>query len=267
MRSATAEVPPFMDEGFSRDAFHRGRFWLIQPKQSGHRSGMDAMMLAAAVPSGFKGRLADFGAGAGAAGLAVASRCPGAHVVLVENAAEMLDCAARTLADPGNADVARFASVLAADVSLAGKSRNAAGLADHRFDRVIRNPPFNAPNDRATPDTLKRAAHVGHAGLLDNWIRSAAAVVRPRGELAATMRPERLPALLAAMDGRFGGAEIMPIHPRDDKAAIRVVVRAMRGSRGKLRICPPLFLHERGSDRFCAKADAINNGLASLFGD
>ncbi|TIW14778.1 MAG: methyltransferase, partial [Mesorhizobium sp.] len=49
------------------DAFHRGRFWLVQPSQGGHRAGMDAMMLAAAVPSGFSGRLADFGAGAGAA--------------------------------------------------------------------------------------------------------------------------------------------------------------------------------------------------------
>ena len=59
-------------------------------KDAGHRAGMDAMMLAAAVPSGFAGRLADFGAGAGAAGLAVASRCPAAEVVLVENAPEML---------------------------------------------------------------------------------------------------------------------------------------------------------------------------------
>ena len=28
------------------DAFHRGRFWLVQPAKSGHRAGMDAMMLA-----------------------------------------------------------------------------------------------------------------------------------------------------------------------------------------------------------------------------
>ena len=77
------------------DAFHRGNFWLVQPKGAGHRAGMDAMMLAAAVPSGFAGRLADFGAGAGAAGLAVASRCPGARIVLVENAPEMLGFAER----------------------------------------------------------------------------------------------------------------------------------------------------------------------------
>ncbi|TJW38699.1 MAG: methyltransferase, partial [Mesorhizobium sp.] len=52
---------------------------MVQPKKAGHRAGMDAMMLAAAVPSSFAGRLADFGAGAGAAGLAVLSRCPDAE--------------------------------------------------------------------------------------------------------------------------------------------------------------------------------------------
>ena len=45
------------------DAFHRGDFWLVQPKGAGHRAGVDAMILAAAVPSAFSGRLADFGAG------------------------------------------------------------------------------------------------------------------------------------------------------------------------------------------------------------
>jgi tRNA1(Val) A37 N6-methylase TrmN6 len=70
------------------DAFHRGDFWLVQPKGAGHRAGVDAMMLAAAVPASFAGKLADFGAGAGAAGLAVASRCPKAEVVLVENSAD-----------------------------------------------------------------------------------------------------------------------------------------------------------------------------------
>lgn len=65
------------------DAFHRGAFHLIQPRR-GHRAGMDAMMLAASLPGSFAGRLADLGSGAGAAGLAVATRCPDATVALVE---------------------------------------------------------------------------------------------------------------------------------------------------------------------------------------
>ncbi|RUY60288.1 methyltransferase, partial [Mesorhizobium sp. M7A.F.Ca.CA.001.13.1.1] len=102
------------------DAFHRGRFWLVQPKQGGHRAGMDAMMLAASVPSSLAGRLADFGAGAGAAGLAVLSRCPAAEAVLVERAPEMAAFAAATLAHPGNAHLSDRASVLVADVTVSG---------------------------------------------------------------------------------------------------------------------------------------------------
>lgn len=160
------------------DAFHRGRFWLVQPT-TGHRAGMDAMMLAAAVPSAFAGRLADFGAGAGAAGLAVLSRCPAAEVVLVERSTEMAGFAATTLAHPGNAHLGNRASVLTADVTLSGRARTQAGLADNSFDFIIMNPPFNASEDRATPDPLRRQAHVMEDGLFESWIRSAAAVAKP----------------------------------------------------------------------------------------
>jgi tRNA1(Val) A37 N6-methylase TrmN6 len=104
-------------------------------------------------------------------------------------------------------------------------------------------------------------------GLFESWLRSAAAVTRPRGGVCIIARPESLGAILDAMGGRFGNAELMAIHPRPDAAAIRIVVRAVRGARGKLAIRPPLILHESGSDRFSAHTDRINNGLASLFGD
>ncbi len=249
------------------DAFHRGNFWLVQPRGKGHRAGMDAMMLAAAVPSEFSGRLADFGAGAGAAGLAVASRCPKAEVVLVERSAEMAEFAAKTLALEQNAHLGGRVSLLAADVTLTGKARVAAGLTDASFGFAIMNPPFNPMKDRATPDTLKSQAHVMEDGLFERWIRSAAAVVRPRGGLALIARPESLAAILAALDGRFGGAWIVPVQPRADAAAIRVIVRAVRGSRAGLSLMPALVLHDASGDLFSPQADAINNGRASLFGD
>ena len=133
------------------DAFHRGAFWLVQPSETGHRAGMDAMMLAAAVPSGFVGRLADLGAGAGAAGLAVAARCPGAQVVLVENAPEMLSFAEKTVAHPANAHLRRRISVVAADAALSGKARAAAGLPDGAGHSAL-------PPDAALPAGRRRAA-------------------------------------------------------------------------------------------------------------
>lgn len=249
------------------DAFHRGRFWLVQPSQGGHRAGMDAMMLAAAVPSDFAGRLADFGAGAGAAALAVLSRCPQAHAVLVERSAEMAAFAAATLAHPGNAHLGDRASALTADVTLAGRARVAAGLADNAFDFVIMNPPFNAAQDRSTPDALRKEAHVGEEGLFEQWIRSAAAVVRPRGGLAVIARPGQLVAILDALEGRFGDAELLCVHPRPDEAAIRIVVRAKLGARGKLSIRPPHILHGQTGNEPTERTEMINNGLASLFGD
>ena len=249
------------------DAFHRGNFWLVQPKGAGHRAGMDAMMLAAAVPSGFAGRLADFGAGAGAAGFAVASRCPKARIVLVENASEMLGFAQKSIAHPDNAHLSDRISLIAADVTLTGKARAAAGLADGSFDFAIMNPPFNAGRDRATPDALKRDAHVMPDGLFEHWIRSAAAIVKPRGGLAVIARPQSLEPILAALGNRFGKVEIVPVQPRPDEAAIRIVVRAVRASRAGLSLLPALSLHEPGGERFSARADAISNGRASLFGD
>ena len=249
------------------DAFHRGNFWLVQPRGKGHRAGMDAMMLAAAVPSHFAGRLADFGAGAGAAGLAVASRCPKAEVLLVERSAEMVEFARQTLALDRNAHLGERIAVLAADVALSGKARIDSGLADASFDFVITNPPFNAAQDRATPDALKHQAHVMEDGLFERWIRSAAAIVRPRGGLALIAKPESLAAILSALSGRFGAAQIIPVHPRSDAPAIRLVIREVRGSRAGLSLMPALFLHDASGDLFTARADAINNGRASLFGD
>jgi tRNA1(Val) A37 N6-methylase TrmN6 len=255
------------ETGATLDAFHRGAFWLVQPKDSGHRAGMDAMMLAAAVPSGFAGRLVDFGAGAGAAGLAVAARCPEASIVLVETAPEMLRFAESTLAHAANATLRDRLSIVAADVTLSGNARAASGLEDGAFDFAIMNPPFNAGHDRPTPDALKRGAHVMADGMFEAWLRSAAAVVRPRGGVAVIARPQSIAEILDALSGRFGKAEVLPIHPRPDKPAIRIVVRGVRGSRAAMSLLPPLFLHEAGNDRFSDRADAINNGRASLFGD
>ncbi len=256
-----------MPDDRTLDAFHRGAFWLVQPREKGHRAGTDAMMLAAAVPSNFSGELVDFGAGAGAAGLAVASRCSNARVLLAERAAEMAAFAQATLDHTANAHLRPRARVLVADVALSGHQRNAAGLADNAFDFTIMNPPFNGADDRPSPDMLRREAHVMEPDLWERWIRSAAAVTRPRGGLAVIARPASLPAILAAIQGRFGGAQILPIQPKAESPAIRVVLRAWRGSRGGLALHPPLVLHENGSHTFSSRADALNNGLASLFGD
>lgn len=249
------------------DAFHRERFWLVQPAGRGHRAGMDAMVLAAAVPTGFAGRMADLGAGAGAAGFAAASRCDAANVTLVERDGAMLDCARASIALEQNRHLRGRISLLACDVALSGAARVAAGLDNRSYGFVIMNPPFNERADRASPDPLKRDAHVMGEGLLEAWIRTASAITKPGGGFALIARPSSLGILLSACQGRFGGLRLKPILPRPEADAIRIVVRATKGSRAPMAVTAPLILHRTGENRYDTAADAILNGRASLFGD
>lgn len=246
------------------DAFHRGAFHLLQPAQGGHRAGMDAMVLAATVPDGASGRLADLGAGAGAAGLAAISRCPALTAVLVERSPVMAAFARGSLELEQNAHLFARGQVLEADVSLAGKARRQAGLADDAFDYVILNPPFNEATDRMTPDPLKAEAHrIGTEDMFERWLKTSGAILKPGGQVSVIARPQSLPDLLSAMKGRFGGLEITPLHPRDHLPAIRILVTAIKGSRARLQLRNPIVMHEGGGHAFAAPMDALNNGLAS----
>lgn len=246
------------------DVFHRGAFHLVQPAMKGHRSGVDAMILASSVPNGFKGRLADLGSGAGAAGLAVAARCKDASVTLIERSGFMLDFAHKSVNHPLNAGLRERVDILEADVSLTGKARASAGLIDNSFDTVIMNPPFNEASDRSTPDPVKAEAHVMHEGMFDQWLRTASAILRPGGSVSIIARPGSIAPILEALDRRFGGLKIIPILPRPDAAAIRIVITGVRGSRAGLSLMPALTLHGDAGNGFTQRATAINNGQTSL---
>ncbi|MFC5759527.1 tRNA1(Val) (adenine(37)-N6)-methyltransferase [Rhizobium sp. GCM10022189] len=245
------------------DAFHRGLFHIVQPKGRGHRAGMDAMLLAALVADDRPVRVADLGAGAGAAGLAVASRLPKAEVVLFERSAEMVDYARRSIELSDNAHMAGRVSVVEADVTLTAKARNDAGLTDESFDHVIMNPPFNDAGDRRTPDALKAEAHAMTDGLFESWIRTAGAIMIPGGQLSLIARPQSIAEIIDACGRRFGGIEITAVHPREGENAVRILVTAIKGSRARLSLRAPLIMHEEGSHKFSPLVDDFNNGRAA----
>lgn len=254
--------PDTVDE--TLDVFHRGAFHLVQPAMKGHRSGVDAMILASSVPQSFSGQLADLGSGAGAAGLAVAARCKNARVTLIERSGFMLNFARKSVRHPLNAALLNRVDILEADVALTGKARAAAGLIDNSFDFVIMNPPFNEARDRSTPDPVRAEAHVMPEGMFDQWLRTASAILRPGGGVSIIARPASLAPILEALTGRFGGLKIIPVLPRPESAAIRIVIIGIRGSRAALSLMPALILHGDAGNDFTERATAINNGQASL---
>ena len=253
--------PASSDPGQTVDAFHRGRFHLVQPKGRGHRAGMDAMLLASLVVADGPVRVADLGAGAGAAGLAVATRLSEAKVTLVERAPDMADFARRTLALADNAHLAPRLCLIEADVTLTGKARVQVGLADDYFQHVIMNPPFNDAADRRAPDALRAEAHAMTDDLFEKWIRTAGAIAMPGGQLSLIARPQSLAEIVLACGRRFGGLEVTPIHPRPGENAVRILVTAIKGSKARLQLRAPLTMHEDPhTHAFSPIVDDLNNG-------
>jgi len=228
----------------SDDAFLGGRLQILQPRQ-GYRAGMDAVVLAAAVGDRGGGafRVLDAGAGVGTAGLAVAWRCEGARVVLLEREPALAELARRNIARNG---FETRVSVVEAD--LFGVSRGAlaeAGAVEGAFDQVITNPPYHAHGaGTSSQSALKAASHAMEYAALDDWCRFLARMARPGGEALVVHKTEALPELIEALKGRFGALSILPLHARAGEPAARVLVRGIKGSRAPLRIEAGLVLHE-----------------------
>jgi tRNA1(Val) A37 N6-methylase TrmN6 len=221
----------------SEDAFLGGRLRLYQPL-SGHRAGHDAMLLAAATPGKSGDHVVDFGAGVGAAGLAVATRLAGIDLTLVERDEILADLARRNAVHNGIA-----ARVCILDIAAGAEAFTGAGLGPDSADVVLMNPPFNnSERHRPSPDENRRAAHVAEPVTLDRWVHAARRVLKSGGVLSLIWRSDGLAEVLAALGRGFGGVAIRPVHPDAGKPAIRILVRAVKGSRAPLRLCPGLML-------------------------
>ncbi|MBO0904499.1 tRNA1(Val) (adenine(37)-N6)-methyltransferase [Jiella sonneratiae] len=250
------------------DAFCGGGFSLYQPKGWGYRSGLDAMLLAACVAEGFDGRIADLGAGSGAAGFAAAHRAPAARVTLAEVQPTMAALCRRSLTFAGNAAVASRIAVAEVDLRTARGSREAAGLADAGFDLVLTNPPFHAPGDRRPPDPVRDRALFASDDLpLARWFAVAAALLSGKGRLVAVLRTDCLGPAIAALDGRsggrLGGVTVLPVHTRAGAPAERILIAAAKDSRAPLTLIEAIVLND-AAGRPTLLSDAIAGGRATL---
>jgi tRNA1(Val) A37 N6-methylase TrmN6 len=240
------------------DRFLGGRLVLLQPRK-GHRAGHDAILLAAATAARPQDRVVEFGAGVGAAGLALAARVPGIALRLVE-----IDPALAELAQRNAAQNGIDAAVRTADVTARAAALTAAGLAPDSADVVLMNPPYNdGVRHQPSPDAGRRLAHESDAKTLERWVHAARRTLRPGGALTLIWRAEALPALLAALQRGFGSVVILPVHPRPEANAIRVLIRAVKGGRAAPAICPGITLNDAANKPDPA-IDAVLRGEGTL---
>ncbi len=224
---------------FTEDGFLGGKLHLRQPK-SGHRAGHDAILLAAATPARPGDRVVEFGAGVGAAGLAVAKRVAGIKLVLVE-----IDEGLAELARGNAISNAIAADLIVLDVTSGPGAFETAGLSVDSADVVLMNPPFNdSARHRASPDKARASAHVATPATLESWIHASRRILKSGGVLAMIWRADGIAELLAALDRGFGSLAIVPVHADATSPAIRLLVRAIKGGRAPTRVEPALILND-----------------------
>jgi tRNA1(Val) A37 N6-methylase TrmN6 len=240
------------NEHFTEDALLGGRIRIRQP-QRGYRVNADTMLLAAAVEARAGARLMEAGCGIGAALIAVAARDENIRSIGVERDANMAAYARENVAL--NAMAARVEIVTGDALE---RSANW-GV----FDGVFFNPPYDAAGEGQAPADARVHAHIADAPL-NAWISALADRLTGGGALTLIHRAAKAPEILAALAGRLGGIEMIPVHPRAGEAAKRVLVRARKGSRAPFRLLPGWVLHDVSGAKYTLETEALLRGEALI---
>lgn len=248
--------PEFAEEELSRDAFLCGRLHLRQPKK-GYRAATDPVLLAAACPALPGQSVLDMGCGAGAAALCLAARVPGVILTGLEVQSAYAALARRNAADNGIAlqvetgDLAQMPKALRRD-----------------FDHVIANPPYYPAGGTPSPVAARARALQVDTPLAD-WVQAAARRLAPGGWLTLICGADGLPEVLAAMGAKLGSASVLPLQPREGRAALRILLRARKGGKGAFRLLAPLVLHQGAAhdgdrESYTPRANAVLRGGEGL---
>lgn len=224
--------PPDAPPATTLDGFLGGRLRLRQPAR-GYRAGMDAVLLAAAVPARPGESALELGCGAGAAILCLGTRVPGLALAGLE-----IQPAYAALARANAGLNGLLLEVIPGDVEAPPRDLRA-----RAFDHVLLNPPYfdRAASTRAR-DGGRDLAH-GGAAPLAAWLALAARRLRPGGTLSLIQRVARLPELLASLPAALGSAELLPLPAREGEPPDTLLLRARKGGRAPFRLLAPLAVH------------------------
>lgn len=240
----------------TRDAFLDGKVMICQP-QHGYRAATDPVFLAASIPARAGQSVLELGCGVGVAALCLNARVAGLRLTGVELQPDYAALARQNAAENG-AEM----QVVTADLT-----RLPADLRAQSFDHVIANPPYYAAHGPAAQDAGRDRA-LREATPLADWVDVALRRCRDGGHVTLIHLTERLPDLLAALQGR-ASAVVLPLAARTQRPARRVIVQARKGGRAPFTLLAPLVIHQGDShpgdgEYFTDQVRAIMRDLGAL---
>jgi tRNA1(Val) A37 N6-methylase TrmN6 len=95
------------------------------------------------------------------------------------------------------------------------------------------------------------------------WIKGCLACLKPKGRMVMIHRADRLSDVLAALHKGAGDIRILPIFPKANQPARRVIIDAGKDRRSPDTLLPGLVLHEEGG-AYTVAADAVLRECGAL---
>ncbi|EHM02848.1 hypothetical protein HMPREF9946_00753 [Acetobacteraceae bacterium AT-5844] len=238
----------------TEDTLLDGRVRLRQPLQ-GLRAGLDAVLLAAAIPARPGQVILEGGCGTGAVFLCLLARQPDLHILAIEREPALAALARHNAALNGVAD---RVTVLTGDIADRRLLRD-----QPRPHHACANPPY-WPGGTAPPLRLRaEATHAGTGPLLEDWATALATPLAQKGTVTFVLPAGRFSeAATALRDARCAGIALLPLWSRTGQPARRILIQARRLSRQPDHLHPGLTLHDSGG--WTEAATAILRDAAPL---
>jgi len=232
------------------DKFLGGRIAAHQPTR-GFRAGLDAVMLAAAIPVVAGEEVLELGSGAGVASLCLAARVQSATVEGLEIAPDLVELANANAAANGMDGRVTF---------FAGDALGPPEEVRHPYDHVLCNPPFHSGEGEVSPD-VARARAMRDVGQLEDWLCAGLRRTTGGGTFTVILRADRVREALLALPTH--GVSIFPLWPRAGVPAKRVILQATNGSMAPIALLHGLVLHD-AHGKYTPEADAVLREGAAL---
>ena len=233
----------------TEDKILGGRITILQPKK-GYRVAIDPILMAASVPARKGDKILEIGAGSGAATFCLAIRVPDTELVGVELQSELFDLAKAAVAINRLDGRVKMVNTDLLDCP-------SDKVKDGEFDHVMANPPYLKKGTAiASPNPQIERAHIESKAILSDWISFAIRKLRKGGTITLIHRYDRKDEIVSELSKFTGDLTLFPLLPKKGASLKRIIIQAVKGTEGAIKISSGLILHEQ-SGKFTKEAISI----------
>ncbi len=132
---------------------------------------------------------------------------------------------------------------------------------DKKFDMIVSNPPFYRADSKQSIALSKKISRFNDALPFESFIKKANSLLKPKGELIFCYDVCQMDKLFEVL-GRYKlkVCDVRYVHPKLDKNATIVMIRAKKSSKSMVKCHPPLITHKDGE--FTKEVSAIYKKIA-----